>query len=147
VVLASLLLVAGCSSFNREWRNAAELPASSSSLVGRWEGSWQSEANGHHGSLRCIVGQEPDGACKARFHAIYGKMLNFGYTVPLKVAETDGSFQFSGKANLGWWAGGVYTYEGEVRDANFHSTYRCKYDHGTFQMTRAPSGTREMGKD
>ena len=67
-------------------------------------------------------------------------MLGFGYTVQLNVTETNGVFQFSGQANLGWWAGGVYRYEGHAQEMHFFSTYRCKYDHGTFQMTKLPKG-------
>jgi len=45
-------------------------------------------------------------------------------------------WQFQGDENLGWLAGGVYHYEGRVSPTNFHSTYRSKYDHGTFEMGR-----------
>lgn len=134
--LAGLVLTAGCNSFGHAWNTATGHPTDGQSLAGRWEGSWSSDADGHSGRLRCFVTPEANGTYKARFHAIYKKVIGFGYTVPLSVVETNGGFQFSGDANLGWWAGGIYHYEGLVQTTNFSSTYRCRYDHGTFHMTR-----------
>ena len=136
LLLAGLWLAGGCRGFNHAWAEAGKESFDRNSLLGRWEGTWLSDANGHNGNLRCIVTLRDDGEYRARFHATYKKVLGFGYTVPLKAAETNGMFRFSGKADLGWWAGGVYHYEGYVRNTNFYSTYRCKYDRGTFQMTR-----------
>ncbi len=138
VLPAGLLLASGCATFNRDWTTSANQPTPTNSLLGRWEGTWLSEVNGHNGNLRCVVTQKQDGTYRARFHAIYQKVLGFGYTVQLDVTETNGVFQFRGRANLGWWAGGVYHYEGHAQPMHFFSTYRCKYDHGTFQMTRLP---------
>jgi len=135
---AGLLLAGGCTTFDHDWTKTAARPVPTGSLLGRWEGTWLSEVNGHNGNLRCVITQNRDGTYQARFHAIYQKVLGFGYTVQLNVTETNGGFQFSGKANLGWWAGGVYHYEGQAQATRFFSTYRCKSDHGTFQMTRPP---------
>jgi L,D-peptidoglycan transpeptidase YkuD (ErfK/YbiS/YcfS/YnhG family) len=141
VVLLAAWLAGGCTSFDHDWEKAGHQPAPPGGLQGRWDGTWLSDANGHDGRLRCIVTQKDDGSYRARFHAIYRKVIGFGYTVPLKVEETNATFHFTGEANLGWWAGGVYTYEGQAGQTNFFSTYSCKYDHGTFQM--AP--VRESG--
>lgn len=136
LALCLLCLTEGCSSFSHAWAKAAVQTASTNSVLGRWAGTWSSDANGHHGELRCIVSARKDGTYNARFHAVYRKVLGFGYTALLKGVETNSAFEFSGQANLGWWAGGVYHYEGRVEGTNFFSTYRCKYDHGTFEMTR-----------
>lgn len=136
VVLAGLLLAGGCTTFNHEWADASNTPVPTNSLLGRWEGTWSSEVNAHNGNLRCLITPNKDGTYNARFHAIYRKVIGFGYAVPLELTETNGAFEFSGHANLSWWAGGVYCYEGHGQKADFFSTYRCKYDHGTFQMTR-----------
>jgi hypothetical protein len=133
--IAGLLLAGGCT-FNHAWTEAAKERYSTNSLLGSWEGTWLSEVNGHSGNLRCVVTLKDDGTYRARFHATYKKVLGFGYKVPLKATETNGVFRFNGEADLGWWAGGVYNYEGYAEDTNFFSTYRCKYDHGTFQMMR-----------
>jgi hypothetical protein len=138
VLLALLALFTGCRSFDKAWAKAAEEPVAKTNILGGWSGTWTSEVNGHDGALRCVVTQERDGIFSARFHAVYHKVMGFAYTVPLHTIETNGVFQFSGEANLGWWAGGVYHYEGYSNETNFFSTYSCNYDHGTFQMTRPP---------
>lgn len=136
VMLAELSLSTGCTTFDHAWGKAATEPCSTNSIIGCWDGTWVSEKNGHNGALRCIVTQKSDGTYNGRFHAKYRKVLGFGYTVLLMTTETNGVFRFRGKANLGWWAGGIYEYEGYAHETNFFSTYSCKYDHGTFQMTR-----------
>lgn len=141
----ALCFSTGCTSFGTAWTNAAKQPTPQNTMLGCWNGNWQSEANGHHGTLRCVITQKSEATFNARFHAIYQKVLRFGYTVPLQATQTNGMFRFSGRANLGWWAGGVYQYEGYAKGTNFFSTYNCKYDHGTFQMTR-PTQTNYASK-
>jgi hypothetical protein len=136
VLMSALILVgASCSSFNREWRRVGRNPTTSAGLEGPWEGQWMSEANGHHGRLRCIVTKEGN-IYQARFRARYRKILSFGYTVPLKAEPTVSGYEFQGEADLGALAGGIYHYAGHADGTNFFSTYSCKYDHGTFQMER-----------
>jgi hypothetical protein len=127
--------VAGCSTFQNDWERLAQAPAPQG-VEGRWEGTWKSEASGHRDRLRCILEKTGDGIYLARFHANYQKVLNFHYDVPLHAARHDGGLYFSGEANLGWYAGGRYHYDGNVTLTNFFSTYRCRSDHGTFQMNR-----------
>lgn len=131
-----LLLANGCSSFNRDWRAAATWPMVPGDIQGRWEGTWKSDDSGHNDRLRCLISREPAGDYLARFRANYRTFVNFGYTMRMKVVTNGEVFQFSGDANLGWAAGGWYHYEGKVQGTNFFSTYRCKYDHGTFRMER-----------
>jgi hypothetical protein len=131
-----LLLLCGCSSFNREWGKAGPSPAQPDSIEGRWEGRWLSDANGHNGKLRCLLSRKPDGDYDARFRATYLKILHFSYTVPLKVQQRDDVWHFQGREDLGWLAGGVYQYDGTATATNFYSTYRSRYDHGDFEMSR-----------
>jgi len=133
----ALLLLAGCSTFQRDWDRLDNAPAPSG-IEGRWDGTWKSEASGHSDGLRCIVTRD-GGTYLARFHAKYRKIFGFGYIVPLTVEQHGGRYDFSGEANLHWYAGGRYTYQGSATATNFVSTYRCKSDHGTFQMTRPPT--------
>ena len=130
------LLVAGCSTFNHDWKNAATQPVPADNISGRWEGGWQSEANGHSGRLRCLITKQDRGQYAARFHANYFKILSFGYTVTLHTQETAGTVQLKGEADLGRFAGGKYTYEGQATPTNFVSIYRADGDHGTFHMKR-----------
>jgi hypothetical protein len=148
-VVGSLVIVivagSGCSSFQREWKKSPPSALASSTdtglaIAGRWEGTWQSTHNGHNGALRCIVRPLSKDVYSARFHAKYRRLLNlrFGYTALLKVTTEPPRSTFRGEADLGWYAGGVYQYEGHVEGTNFTSTYSCKYDQGTFRMTRVP---------
>src|SRR3982751_68316 len=120
----AVLCCAGCSSFNREWRRVAAQGEPSSGITGRWEGSWLSAVNGHHGRLRSIVRQEDARHYQARYHAIYWKIFRFSYTVPLTVEPQGNEFKFKGEADLGSLAGGVYEYEGTASATNFYSTYK-----------------------
>ncbi len=136
LLAATLLAADGCSTFHRDWKAAVQTPPSAAAMDGRWEGAWLSDVNGHSGRLRCLVTMDAAGVCQARFHAKYKKILSFSYRVPLTVRATNQAFQFQGQADLGWYAGGVYHYEGRATPTNFFSTYHSSADHGTFQMTR-----------
>src|SRR5688572_26499321 len=139
VVFTTLMLgvlVAGCSSFNRNWKAAEKINYDSSGLAGRWEGRWLSDVNGHNGKLRCLITREKDSVYQARFRAHYAKIFRFSYTVPLMAEPASDGFKFDGEADLGGLAGGVYSYTGHANATNFFSTYSSKHDHGTFQMKR-----------
>ena len=130
------LLLCGCSSFNREWRRAAARPTSENSMEGRWEGTWSSDVNHHHGKLRCLMVHETNSVYQARFRATYASVFHFSYAVLLEVQPHFGGWEFSGEADLGKLAGGSYYYEGRATRTNFLSTYRSSGDHGVFAMKR-----------
>lgn len=132
----AVVLVSGCStSFNRHWRAAQRGPAPAGAL-GAWQGSWVSEASGHQGKLRCLI--EPKGPTghQAWFRANYAGILSFGYKVPLQLTPAGDRQELQGAANLGVLVGGNYTYQGYVTSTNFFSTYRCRVDHGRFELRR-----------
>jgi len=131
-----LLVVCGCSSFNRDWKQAERQPTPANSIEGRWEGRWLSDTNGHRGALRSLITMEGDDRCTARFRATYGKVFRFSYSVSLEIQPHYGGWEFNGEENLGKLAGGVYYYEGRASPTNFFSTYRSKYDGGIFEMHR-----------
>ena len=133
------LALTGCSTFNRDWKAAASTAAPANDLTGRWEGTWRSEATGHHGKLRSLVTHLEGGDYQARYRAKYLRIMSFCYPVRLKVAAVEDGFKFNGEADLGWYAGGRYQYEGRANATNFFSTYKSKDDHGSFQMTRPVS--------
>jgi len=137
--LVAAVYFTGCSSFEHDWQSAALIPRLEDDLAGRWEGTWRSEVSGHNDQLRAVIATGTNGVYSTRFHARYKKGLfrfSFGYSVDLQVRQTNDTYQLHGEADLGWLAGGLYRYEGSATGTNFHSTYRCKYDHGTFQMKR-----------
>lgn len=56
--------------------------------------------------------------------------------MPLAVQRSNAVATFTGEANLGKLAGGVYKYAGAITGTNFQSTYESAYDQGQFRMTR-----------
>ena len=169
-VLVATGLLAGCSSFNREWGERIEAtarptPRGPEPLVGCWDGEWRSDVNGHHGRLRMILEpstgpqdpgvQDPDrGPLRgpsyiARFRATWGDVFNFEYAVPIRVqpiedGEPERGWKFRGEADLGFFSGGHYEYRGRTDgQTRFLAVYEATNDHGTFRMSRVvgPTGS------
>jgi len=137
--LVATCALAGCSTFERDWRDARETPRFQDDMAGRWEGTWRSDRNGHNDQLRAVIATGSNGVYSTQFHAKYKIGIfrfSFGYTVPLQVERTNDTYRFQSEADLGWLGGGVYRYEGAATGTNFFSTYRSKYDHGKFEMRR-----------
>jgi hypothetical protein len=133
-ILVLGLVAGGCSTFNREWRRA-DLPADAAGLTGRWEGTWRSEVNGHHGGLRALVRHAEGHRYDVRYRASYGKIFRFSYRGDWLVdPATNGVSRFAGQANLGIW--GDYWFSGWATSTNYTSTYESKSDHGVFEMRR-----------
>jgi hypothetical protein len=140
VTLAILLitlvtLLSACSTFNRDWRKL-EPSRPAGEIDGRWEGEWHSDTRGHTGRLQAIIARKDTDQLWARFHATFWKVFRYSYALPLRVEKHDGTYDLSGEASLGWWAGGLYHYQGTASATNFFSTYRSKSDQGTFHMHR-----------
>ena len=138
LTVASLLLT-GCSSFNNEYKTALTQPIPADDISGPWEGRWLSDKNGHTGKLRAVLRQTSGDEYEAHFHATFWKIMRASYRVPLKIDRSGDRFTLSGESDLGLLSGGVYSYEGEATPETFFSTYKSKYDHGTFEMNRPPS--------
>ncbi|HEY3861220.1 MAG TPA: hypothetical protein VGO59_04965 [Verrucomicrobiae bacterium] len=130
-------LVNNASDFKRRWNEPSPPPTAENGLQGRWQGEWISEANGHHGALRCLLARGASGDYKATFHAVYASILRVCYTVPLHGEWSGGKIKLEGEADLGSLAGGIYHYEGEAGEQELVCAYRCKYDRGTFRLKPA----------
>jgi hypothetical protein len=144
-LLAALagLVLCGCSAFNYEWRQAAKKSTPVNEITGRWEGRWISTVNGHNDMLRALISKVDSNHYDVKFHAAYKSetikwiTVHFGYTVHMETKPaTNGIVEFHGSENLGVLAGGVYTYDGRADPTSFFSTYKSKYDRGTFEMKR-----------
>ena len=152
-LLAVLLFWRSCCSSEAWWQAAGVGPgagATSASapvelLEGRWEGTWSSQARDDRGKLRCIITKLSDDKYHAEFLATYARILTFKQPVDLSVQKKDGPgrWAFKGQSDLGWLAGGVYTYEGHVTGQEFLSTYTASADHGEFRLTRVSTTTAE----
>ncbi len=55
VCLAAVFSLAGCSTFERDWRDARLTPRLQDDLAGRWEGTWRSEATGHNDHTWAVI--------------------------------------------------------------------------------------------
>lgn len=137
-VLAAVLVLTGCSTFNRQWKAALAQPVAADSIAGPWQGTWTSQVNGHTGALRSLIELKTNQTYLARFQARYTKIIpmKFSYTVELQVEKVEDGFKFRGQEDLGALAGGMYYYEGHAGRTNYFSNYKCEMDHGTFQMVR-----------
>jgi hypothetical protein len=135
MVLLGLVLVGGCQSYSRQWKEAAA-QISSDPFEGRWEGSWVSDHNGHSGRLRCIISRGSNAVYRANFQAKYAKTLTFHYVASLQTLREGERISFNGEARLGWWAGGLYRYVGHAEGTNFFCTYSNRYDFGTFRLLK-----------
>lgn len=130
----------GCSSFHKEWKAATRQPIPQNSIEGPWAGEWRSDANGHHGSLRCVVTKKSDSTYRAHYRAHFMKVFRYTYAATLHGTEENGMVRLQGEADLGKLAGGVYKYEGTATPTDLHSTYASKHDHGNYQMQRQQNG-------
>jgi len=81
-------------------------------------------------------GTDGTGPFLARFHAVFWGTFEFEYDLVMNAHQEGDTYRFSSEADLGWLAGGRYVYEGTVDGDEFRATYRCKGDHGTFEMKR-----------
>lgn len=132
----TLFALTGCSSFNRDYKQALTQTPAAGSIEGAWAGSWLSDKNGHNGELRGVITRLDDNRYQTRFKARFWKLFTYTSEAEFEMQPHDNGFEFFGTKKLSWLAGGEYTYEGRVSPTNFFSTYSCKWDHGTFRMER-----------
>ena len=126
-------LTANCRDFHETW---AAAPPPDGSIAGRWEGEWRSLATGHHGPLSCVLRPLDSARWRACFRASYSGIFRACYATDLTVTQAADRWTFDGGSDLGWIAGGVYTYEGHATPSEFVSSYRSRYDHGRFVLSR-----------
>jgi len=118
--------------------NAAAM-AKVSQVAGKWEGTWLSDASGHHGALRCVVDctKGKSGDHEFFYHATWKTILSGSYKAIHTVKkQKDGTYTFKGEHKMPDWAGGLYHYEGTIKGDEFKAKYRCSMDNGTYTMKR-----------
>lgn len=140
----SLLVLSVLSSCGSEFRSAWKKAPVTQGAEGKWEGTWLSEVNGHHGKLRCVVGEPTcgHGASKTGvvpffYHATWKGFLSGSYKAEHQVRQQkDGSYVFKGEHKMPDWAGGLYHYHGTIKGDDFNASYKSSADKGTFTMKR-----------
>jgi hypothetical protein len=136
LMLAFVCLGTGCSTFNQEWESTRCFSPPQQSIEGCWEGTWESAVNGHHGKLQAIVSRCEDSSYHARFHATFLRVLPYEFDTPLTVTHTSDVITLNGQTDLGWLAGGVFTYEGQVNQCELICNYCAAKDNGWFHLRR-----------
>ena len=137
VITLILLFVAGCSTFERDWQAASH--DKSTGIEGRWIGRWNSDANGHNDILRCLITSKGESIYETRFHAKYSLWfipVSYGYKLNMTAKPAESNLHFTGEADLGLLAGGIYKYTGEGNATELRFNYRAKFDRGTFHLQR-----------
>ncbi|MEX0729100.1 MAG: hypothetical protein WD065_22695 [Planctomycetaceae bacterium] len=131
------MMFAGCTAFERDWRASEQFANPCDSFSGRWEGTWKSDVNGHHGKLRALITPtDNERIYNARFKATYAFIIPYQFEIPMTVTTDEDGVHFEGQADLGWLAGGNYTYTGDARCGEFDSIYCADKDHGVFTMSK-----------
>ena len=155
-LLGSILCVAvagvcsSCnSSFDQRWKATPPMAAANPAalMVGKWEGTWQSDATDYEGWLQALVtaaGVTVDDkktvqkyTVEFRYH--FFKMAYEERTVTLNAIKGDDNrLHFTGKKDLGLWRGGIIRFEGYVDPEKdiFYLDYVSEKDAGTYKMHR-----------
>ena len=139
IALLQVMILAGCSTFNRDWKSASVQPPAPGGIEGAWQGTWLSHSNGHTGRLRAIITRDLTGAYETRFHATFWKVFSTGYTVTLRVKPDRDVLRLVGREDLGsfmFYELGEYAYDGTATATEFKCNYQSKKDSGIFEMTR-----------
>jgi hypothetical protein len=135
VLAGTSLTTCGTSGFQQQWRTALAAPSAKDPLQGAWEGTWQSDHNGHSGRLRAIIGPDQgQGKRSIRYHATWGKVLSGGFQAQHQFHSQGKGYHFQGTHSLGKW--GDFDYHGSVHGQNFQAKFSASGDHGTFTMQR-----------
>ena len=139
-LLGWALVLAGCSSFNRDFK-AASPPAATAArkadpFSGPWDGQWKSvDHKAAGGRLRCLFTRVDAAHYKARFRANW-LFFASGYELTFQTKRRGDLLFFEGQHDLGLLFGGVYRYQGRATPEHFSATYTSKYDDGSFEMKR-----------
>jgi hypothetical protein len=139
-VAAGLLLVglAGCSSFNSEYKSAVTGGVAPDSVEGPWLGRWQSNAGHGGGELRALLTRTSPNTYTARFRATYWGIFQADEDTLLRVTSTS-PIKAAGESDLGALKGGMYKYDVTLTPTNFDATYQSEDDRGDFHLTRPVS--------
>jgi hypothetical protein len=128
------LFHSGCLTYHTSWKKPE--PRKDDHIVGRWQGTWISEHNGHNGKLRAVSTHKEGNVYRFQFGATFMLLLTASYDVNFTILPEDNFDALSGEAELPGYMGGLYTYEGKIENGKFTANYKSKLDHGTFEMTK-----------
>ncbi len=136
------VLLSSCAGpgFNKKWEAAlAEHPApQQTDITGPWQGSWNSEANGHTGDLRCIVNETGKDRYNFQYWATWGRGMKGTFAIDCEGARQGGVTRVTGQKKLGPF--GKYSHEAEITPSRFDARFsRQRKNLGTFELSRPES--------
>ena len=143
-IFAMLVLMwcSGCANFDSLYdKTIAQGAPAAGSVEGALDGTWQSQA-GHGGDrLRAIVTKTGPDTYHIWFRATFWVFFHANQEVDLKASSVAGAAEIkaTGEKDLGWLSGGVYQYEATLTPVKIDATYKSKYDHGEFHLSRPVS--------
>ena len=137
----AMLLVAGCSTFEKRFAAASKLPVKNGQPASAYAGKWASASHpGGGGRLRCILSPVDASGYRADFHATWhGLSSEHSVVLHTKPAARgkSGAREFEGTSVLHTPIGaGTYRCSGRVDAATMRACYDATYDRGTFEMSR-----------
>lgn len=139
-----LFFVCGCGGLGQSAADAGDEDIQV--IEGLWVGKWFCEKTGHSGPMRCRLTRIKEGQYLARYDGFFAGFIPFWYSVKKEVTRGDGVVYMKAEENLGWYGGGLFKYEGEIRDGEYHMRYDSKYYAGTFELSKAYHSERRSVK-
>lgn len=143
IALAPVLLLIGLSTgctplsgYRLQFRDAQSWCVPPETMVGAWEGYWESEVSGHRGALKAVINQRTDGSYEADFHARFFKLFTAQYSLPLHAWNEEGVVHFRGTSDLGMIKSRPYTAVGWANECQLIANYCTEGDHGRFVLCR-----------
>jgi len=129
-----LLFVLGCGGLGHTTADGGEQDVQA--IEGLWVGKWYCHKTGHSGPMRCRLTRITEGQYLARYDGFFAGFIPFWYSVKTDVTRRGEVTYMKAEENLGWYGGGLFQYEGDIRDGEYHMRYDSKYYAGTFELKR-----------
>ena len=149
VFCLSLALVAGCSSYDKNFAFASRADVKHLLHEGAYAGRWTSSKNSAWGGdLRCILTRVNDTDLRvsdtdfradfhATWHGLSSKHSVVLHTKPAAGKKSGGALVFEGESGLRTIIGaGTYRCEGKLDNETMRACYDATYDKGTFELRR-----------
>ncbi len=105
-------------------------------LSGDWKGHWESDKNGHRGSLRATFTRVGPNCYQVKFAGRFAKIIPFRYSTPMTVVGSgDGVVLLSASKTLGPLLG-TFSMSATATATTFDADFTAKNDRGKFVLTR-----------
>ena len=136
LILASFLSSCAGPGFNKKWEAAlAEHPAPHTEITGPWQGSWESDANGHSGKLKAIVDEAGEDTYNFQYWATWGRVMSGTFELESTGETSGGVTRVTGQKKLGPF--GRYNHEAEITPNAFKAKFSSdKKNLGNFELSR-----------